>query len=32
MTCTGMPDGIVHTGMSSQQSNMEALTLNTHPN
>jgi len=32
MTCTGLPDGVVHTGISSQASNIKALTLNTHPN
>lgn len=32
MTCTGKDDGTIHTGTSSDKSNMEALTLNTHPN
>lgn len=32
MSCVGHQEGVIHTGTSSDAVNMEALTLNTHPN
>jgi hypothetical protein len=32
MKCGGKEGNFIHTGISSEKSNMESLTLNTHPN